>query len=173
MADALKANGLNAKDAKVFVQCFEVGPLKTIRSLTRARLVQLVDSEGSPADAPGYSYADMVTADGLKAIAAYADGVGPDKSLVVPTDGKVLLPPTALVKDAHAVGLQVHPWTVRAENYFLPQSLKRGLPARPDYPRLQGDVAPVFKALYDAGVDGVFSDFPGFAVAARKTWKRK
>lgn len=167
MADALKAAGLNAKSARVFVQCFEVGPLKTIRSMTKARLVQLIDSEGSPADMPGLKYAEMVTADGLKAIAAYADGVGPDKSMVVPTDGQVLLPPTDLVKNAHAVGLQVHPWTVRAENYFLPTSLQRG-DAGPTRPREHGDVGAMFKALYEAGVDGLFSDFPGLAVAARK-----
>jgi glycerophosphoryl diester phosphodiesterase len=167
MAAALKAAGLNAKSAKVFVQCFEVGPLKTIRGMTKARLVQLVDSEGSPADMPGVKYADMVTAAGLKTIAAYADGVGPDKSLVVPTDGKILLPPTDLVKNAHAVGLQVHPWTVRAENYFLPTSLQGG-DAGPTRPREHGDVGAMFKALYEAGVDGLFSDFPGLAVAARK-----
>lgn len=167
MADALKAAGLNAKSARVFVQCFEVGPLKTIRGMTRARLVQLIDSEGSPADMPGLKYVDMVTADGLKAIAAYADGAGPDKSMIVPTDGKVLLPPTDLVKNAHALGLQVHPWTVRAENYFLPTTLQRGEPG-PGRPREHGDVGAMFRALYDAGVDGLFSDFPGLAVAARK-----
>ncbi|MBI5940020.1 MAG: glycerophosphodiester phosphodiesterase, partial [Caulobacterales bacterium] len=112
MAAALNANKLNSRRAPVFVQCFEVKPLKAIRSLTKARLVQLIDSEGSPADLPGLKYADMVTAEGLKAIAAYADGVGPDKSLVVPTDGKILQPATDLVTNAHAAGLQVHPWTV-------------------------------------------------------------
>ncbi len=167
MADALKAEGLNSQRAKVFVQCFEVGPLKTLRSLTKARLVQLVDSEGSPADRTDLTYAGMATADGLRAIAAYADGVGPDKSYVVPTDGKALMPATSFVRDAHAVGLKVHPWTVRAENYFLPTSLQRG-PNGPERPRLHGDVAAMLGALYDAGVDGVFSDFPGLAVTARK-----
>lgn len=169
MAAALKTEGLNSKSAKVFVQCFEVGPLKTIRALTKAPLVQLIDSEGSPADLSGLTYADMVTAGGLKAIAAYADGVGPDKSMVVPTDGKVLLPPTGLVRNAHAVGLKVHPWTVRAENYALPTSLQRG-PDGPEKPRLHGDVDAMFKALYAAGVDGLFSDFPGLAVEARKAF---
>lgn len=167
MADALKANDLDNREAPVFVQCFEVAPLKALRPLTKARLVQLVDAEGGPAEAPGVRYADMVTAEGLKAIAAYADGVGPNWSLVVPNDGVKLLPATALVADAHAAGLQVHPWTVRAENHFLPTSLQRGLSMRPDRPRLHGDVGAVFKALYAAGVDGVFSDFPGLAAAAR------
>ena len=27
---------------------------------------------------------------------------------------------------AHAAGLAVHPWTVRAKNYFLPKSLWKG-----------------------------------------------
>ncbi|MDO9224176.1 MAG: glycerophosphodiester phosphodiesterase [Caulobacter sp.] len=169
MAEALGRNGLIGRESKVFVQCFEVGPLKALRPLTKARLVQLIDSEGSPADLPGLKYADMVTAEGLKAIAAYADGVGPDKSLVTPTDGKVLLPPTDLVTNAHAVGLQVHPWTVRAENYFLPAGLQRG-DAGPTRPREHGDVAAMFRALYAAGVDGLFSDFPGLADEARKAW---
>lgn len=169
MADALKAEGLNSKSAKVFVQCFEVGPLKTIRALTKAPLVQLIDSEGSPADVPDLKYAEMVSAAGLKAIAAYADGVGPDKSMIVPTDGQILLPPTALVANAHKVGLKVHPWTVRAENYFLPAALQRG-PQGPERPRLHGDVGAMFKALYEAGVDGLFSDFPGLAVEARKAF---
>lgn len=169
MADALKAEGLNSKHAKVFVQCFEIGPLKTLRSLTKARLIQLIDSEGSPADLPTLSYADMVTPDALKAIAAYADGVGPDKSMIVPTDGQILLPPTALVADAHKVGLKVHPWTVRAENHFLPATLRRG-PQGPGRAALHGDVGAMFKALYGAGVDGLFSDFPGLAVEARKAF---
>ncbi|HQP21329.1 MAG TPA: glycerophosphodiester phosphodiesterase family protein, partial [Phenylobacterium sp.] len=59
MAAALKAAGLDAKDAPVFVQCFEVAPLKTIRPLTRAPLVQLMSLEGGPADNSAVSYAQM------------------------------------------------------------------------------------------------------------------
>ena len=152
LAAALKANGLDSREAKVFVQCFEPGPLKAFRDLSKARRVQLVGA-GDP---------QMVSAEGLKAIAAYADGVGPDWSLVIPTAGGVLGAPTALVADAHAAGLVVHPWTVRAENMFLPTALRRGAA-----PAEQGEVAKLFRALYAAGIDGVFSDFPRLAVAAR------
>ncbi len=171
MAAALKANNLDSPEARVFVQCFEVAPLKTLRTLTKAKLVQLIDSEGAPADSPGFTYAEMTGAAALRAIAAYADGVGPEKGYVIPTDGRDLLPVTGFVADAHAAGLKVHPWTVRAENYFLPAALQRpGSEPGPDAPRLHGDVATLLKALYEAGVDGVFADFPGLADEARRAW---
>ncbi|PVM80912.1 glycerophosphodiester phosphodiesterase [Caulobacter radicis] len=167
MVEALKRNDLNSKTAPVFVQCFEVGPLKTLRLKTPARLVLLVAGEGGPADLPNVRYADLVTPEGLKGVAAYADGLGPEKTMIVPQDKQTLLPATSLVKDAHAAGLVVHPWTVRAENYFLPATLRRGDAGAADYLAQRGDVTAVLKALYAAGVDGVFSDFPGLAVAAR------
>ena len=70
---------------------------------------------------------------------------------------------SALVADAHAAGLAVHPWTVRAENRYLPATLRKG-----DDLAAHGDVQAVFKALYAAGVDGVFTDFPKMGVAARR-----
>lgn len=151
LAEALKANGLDSRDAPVFVQCFEPEPLRAFGELSRARRVQLVGAN-SPA---------MVTAGGLKQIAAYADGVGPDWSLVLPTRDGALGPTSELVADAHAAGLLVHPWTVRAENGFLPPSLRSRSAEH-------GDAAAVFRALYAAGADGVFTDFPGLAVAARR-----
>ncbi|WP_374573251.1 glycerophosphodiester phosphodiesterase [Phenylobacterium sp.] len=163
LAEALKDNWLNTPTAPVFVQCFEVSPLKTFRMLSGARLIQLVYSESGPADRAGTLYVDMIKPDGLKEIAAYADGIGPEWSQILPTgaDGG-LAAPTSLVDDAHAAGLMVHPWTVRAENYFLPPKLRRGA-SQADH----GDVEAVYKALYAAGVDGLFSDFPALAVAAR------
>ncbi|MET0271388.1 MAG: glycerophosphodiester phosphodiesterase family protein, partial [Phenylobacterium sp.] len=154
LADTLKKNGLDSRTAPVFVQCFEVAPLKTFMGLSKARRVMLVSQGAAPVD--------VKTPEGLKAIAAFADGVGPEWPLVIPTTDGRLGAPTALVRDAHAAGLAVHPWTVRAENFFLPATLRAGT-----NPADHGEVDAVYKALYAADVDGLFSDFPGLAVAAR------
>ena len=163
LADILKTNGLDRADSPVFVQCFEVAPLKTFKTLSNAPRIQLVSRGDGPADDTRVRYADMISASGLKAMATYATGVGPEWPMVIPTapDGG-LGPATSLVADAHAAGLAVHPWTVRAEHTFLPPKLRRG----PD-PAAHGDVAAVYKALYAAGIDGLFSDFPGLAAKAR------
>jgi glycerophosphoryl diester phosphodiesterase len=104
----------------------------------------------------------MTTAAGVREIAAYADGIGPDWRQVVPIVDDGLGAPTSLVADAHANGLAVHPWTVRAENAFLPPKLRIGAD-----PAAHGDVATLYRALFDAGVDGLFSDFPGLQARAR------
>lgn len=165
MAAALKAEGLDSAGAPVLVQCFEVGPLKTLATLSKTPRVQLVAAEGGPADLPGVRYADMVTAEGLKAIAGYAQALGPEWRQVIAIDSAgALAGPTSLVEKAHAEGLKVIPWTVRAENAFLPPALRRGTA-----PGAHGDAATLLKALFAAGVDGIFCDFPDLAVAARGT----
>ena len=161
LADMLKKNGLDSPTAPVFVQCFDVEPLKTFKTLSKAPRIQLVSPTGSPTDSKT-SYQDMVTASGMKTIAAYANGVGPDWSMVIPTVDGGLGSATDLVKNAHAAGLKVHPWTVRAENFFLPPKLRKGTD-----PAAHGDVDAVYHALYAAGIDGLFSDFPGLAAKAR------
>lgn len=160
----LERYGHVEKSAPVFIQSFEVENLKALRAKTKVRLIQLMDEKGSPPDRLDLTYPDMATADGLKAVAAYADGVGPNKALVIP---RTLLgnlgEPTTLVKDAHKVGLAVHPWTFRRENYFLPLSAKSGVD-----PRAVGDVVTEIRAYLATGIDGFFSDNVAEAVAATK-----
>jgi glycerophosphoryl diester phosphodiesterase len=156
---ALKKAGWTHANSPVFIQSFEAGNLKTLRSETAVRLIQLIDS-GTSAD--GASYDTMVTAAGLKAIATYANGIGPNRDRIIPrgADG-TLGTPTSLVADAHAAGLQVHPWTFRPENYFLAKPFRSG-----DDPRGRGDAAGEIRLYLETGIDGVFSDLPAAAVAA-------
>lgn len=151
------------KDAPIFIQSFEVENLKALRPKTKLRLIQLMDDTGSPADRSDMTYTQMATAEGLKIVATYADGVGPNKAMVIPrTMIGNLGTPTTLVADAHQVGLAVHPWTFRRENYFLPLAQKSGVD-----PRGIGDVQTEMKAFLATGVDGIFSDNVAEAVSAR------
>lgn len=156
--------GYRARGAPVFIQSFEVGNLKALRAKSDLPQIQLMDGEGSPVDTPGTSYAAMTSPAGLKAIAAYADGIGPFKEMVIPRGALGTLgDPTGLVRDAHAAGLKVHPWTFRRENYFLPLGDKGGL-----NPAGHGDLAAEIDAYLATGIDGLFSDNPREAVATVK-----
>ena len=163
----LRRNGLAGRHAKVFIQSFETRNLQELDRMIDVPLLQLVDSSGAPYDLASHgdprTYADLVTPAGLRVVATYADAVGVNKNLVVPrrADGG-LAESTSLVGDAHDVGLLVHAWTFRNENAFLPLDFRQGSdPA--DY----GDAASEYALFLGLGVDGVFSDNPDTAVAAR------
>jgi glycerophosphoryl diester phosphodiesterase len=162
LEDALLASlakaGWDGADAPVFIQSFEVANLKALAGRTKVRLIQLMDASGAPADGAASSYAAMATPEGMKAIARYAYGIGPNKALIRPGDGL----PTSLVADAHAVGLKVHPWTFRAENVFLPAGLRDGTE-----PHHRGRLAEEIARHLELGVDGFFTDFPLDGAAAR------
>lgn len=154
--------GYKGRKARVFIQSFEVANLKAIRAKSDLPLIQLMDGEGGPADDPKASYAVMASPAGLKAVAAYADGIGPNKAMVIPrTMIGTLGDPTNLVRDAHAAGLKVHPWTFRRENYFLPLGDKGGI-----NPAGHGDLAGEIEAYLKTGIDGLFSDNSREAVPA-------
>lgn len=160
---ALTNAGYREKRDPVFIQSFEVGNLEALRPRTRLRLIQLMAADHGPPDRPGTSFAQMLTPEGLKAVARYADGVGLEKQIVRPRDAEgKLLPPTRVVADAHAAGLAVHVWTFRPENYFLPADLRSG-----ENPRARGDAVGEIRAFLDAGIDGLFSDSVPDAVKAR------
>ncbi len=158
----LEAAGWRDKRDPVFIQSFEAGNLQALRPLTRLRLVQLVASAGGPADRPGTSYAMMLTDAGLRDIASYADAIGAEKALVIPRDaGDRLLPPTDLVARAHRAGLQVHLWTFRPENAFLPLDFRGGGDRA-----ARGDAVGEIRAYLATGIDGLFSDSVVDAVKA-------
>lgn len=164
----LRKNRLNHANSPVFVQSFETGNLRGLRRLgLRTAEVQLTGATGAPYDfvASGDSrtYADLTTPSGLKWIARYADGLGPDKNQIIPRAADNSLgSPTSLVRDAHRAGLVVHPYTFRAENVFLPADFRVGaVPS--DYGRAIDEQI----AYLRTGIDGLFTDQADIGVLAR------
>ncbi|MEJ7715575.1 MAG: glycerophosphodiester phosphodiesterase family protein [Thermoleophilaceae bacterium] len=159
----LRANDLDGRKAKVFVQSFETRNLKMLNKRIDVPLVALLDAPTkAPADRAGRgtTYADLATPAGLRRIAEFADGVGPSKDYVIPRDaaGRSKAP-TSFVRDAHRAGLLVHPYTFRPENQFLPAELRSSAD-----PNAYGNLFKELDMFFAAGVDGVFTDTPDIAV---------
>jgi glycerophosphoryl diester phosphodiesterase len=170
LAADLRRRHLDRPNARVFVQSFETSSLRRLASMVTVPLVQLVSPSGAPYDLARVgdrrTYRDLVTPEGLAEIAAYADGIGPHKNVVIPRDTQGrLTEPTSVVADAHSAGLDVHVWTMRAENWFLPADLRVG-----SDPGGKGHILAEYCAFFAAGVDGVFADQPDTALAARQAW---
>jgi glycerophosphoryl diester phosphodiesterase len=163
----LERYGYQGRHGLAFIQSFEVTNLKALSKLTQLPLVQLIEASGAPYDLVAKhdprTYAELITPAGLAEIATYAQAIGPSKLLIIPrtTDGK-LGEPTALVANAHAHGLLVHPWTFRAENAFLPSNLQRGV-APGDHGDLIGELLPYLRT----GIDGFFTDQADLGFRAR------
>jgi glycerophosphoryl diester phosphodiesterase len=193
LVKALDRAGLNRRRAAVFIQSFEQSNLRRLDRITPVRLVQLIDANGvnpdgslnyaAPFDRPfdwtasgrpellARTYGFLTTDAGLDEVASYADGIGPWKPYVISTaavdrngDGRVdeaerrVLPATDLVARAHARGLVVHPYTFRNEQSRLAF----------DY---GGNPVNEYLRFYEAGVDGLFSDFADTAFAARELFR--
>ncbi|MEA5531870.1 glycerophosphodiester phosphodiesterase [Dolichospermum sp. UHCC 0684] len=143
----------------IFIQSFEVSNLKELSQKTDLPLVQLINNIGKPYDFvienDPLTYADLLTQKGLREIAEYAQAIGVHKNLLIPRDnyGK-LLSPTSLIIDAHAANLQVHAWTFRNEDFFLPLDL-------------QGNPQKEYEIFFSLGIDGVFSDYPDIALTVK------
>jgi glycerophosphoryl diester phosphodiesterase len=168
LLEILRRNRLDHPDAPVFVQSFEVTNLRQLRAAgLRTRSVQLLAASGAPFDTVatgcGPTYAELATPDGLRAIARYAQGIGPEKQQVIPrkADG-TLGSPTSLVVDARGAGLIVHPYTFRAENNFLPTDYQTSA-VLSDYGRAIDEQVTYWRT----GIDGLFTDQPDIGVIAR------
>jgi glycerophosphoryl diester phosphodiesterase len=157
--------GYSGREAPVFLQSFEMANLRELRGLTELPLVQLIEAEGAPWDCvaagAALTYAGLLTAHGLSEVASYADAIGPYKALVLAPDEHGLHA-TGLVARAHDSGLQVHPWTFRLENEFLPPTL-RGACGPADPGRLEQEI----RAHLAAGVDAFFTDHPDLGARVR------
>ncbi len=188
---SLTAAGWNSAGAPVFIQSFEVSNLQQLNTLTDVPLIQLIDADdvrpdGSLSLVAPYAqpydfvvgddlrtFADLLTPAGLDFVNDYADGIGPWKPYLLKTriydtnndgvaedrngDGVVnikdreVVGDTGIIGEAHAAGLYVHAFTFRNDA------------------SLYGFTDPIeeYQTYFKLGLDGLFSDFPDTAFAAR------
>lgn len=170
LVQTLRDHGYHEDHHRVFLQSFEINSLRILNDMTDLKLVQLLGGSGQPYDQSSaggtLTYAEMSTAAGLREIASYADGVGPEKyRYLIPRNesGSLALQnTTGFVTLAHAAGLLVHPYTFRAENEFLPVDMQTSAD-----PAVLGDAAAELSAFLELGIDGFFIDQTDIGVATR------
>lgn len=130
--------GYSRREDQVIVQCFDADELKRLRARgSELTFVLLLDSSLQQ------SAPETLSPAGLQAIAQFAQGIGPHLPLVLPGGPAGPKAATSLVADAHAAGLVVHPYTLRADQ--LPDGWS-GLAALADH---------LFARV---GADGAFID---------------
>jgi glycerophosphoryl diester phosphodiesterase len=143
LIDALERHDLNTDEAPVIVQSFESGNLRDFDARSPLFLVRLISPK------------QRAELDNLEDIASFAEAIGPHKDLVIPRDANGRLgEPTDVVERSHAVGLDVHIWTMRDEETFLPTEC---MPEQE------------YVAYFTAGMAGLFTFGTTRAVAARRT----
>ena len=161
----LQAYGYTGREDRIYLQCFDPQELQRLRKELLPergmdiKLVQLIAETRwettlvyKDGNTVPYNYDWMQTPGAMTKIAAYADGIGPYIGMIVrknATREKLIF--SAMVTEAHTAGLMVHPYTFRAEKAYLPP-----------YATDLEDLLDIF--YFQAGVDGVFTDFPDRAV---------
>jgi glycerophosphoryl diester phosphodiesterase len=158
VAAELRRLDATAPDGTVVVQSFDAAALRTLRAELGdggPTMLQLVD-DGAEDDV-------LVTPAGLREVSTYAQGIAPSRHRILLRDGdQTLTGISDLVAQAHRAGLAVVPWTLRAENAFLPRHLRLGTD-----PAALGDAEGEARLLLALGVDGIITDHPDIAVKAR------
>lgn len=134
---ALADHGYGPDRDNLYIQSFDHAFLRRIRPLTGIRLTQLLVDDGN--GAPHVP---------LEQAATLAAAIGPQKSLLL---DPVTRRSSGIIEQAHALGMQVHPWTFRDDA------------VGPGF----ADVREEMLAYFAAGIDGVFSDFADTALAVR------
>ncbi len=137
--------GYKTKKDLCYIQCFEHDEVKRLRADLgwQGRLIMLMGGGGKGSG--NTDFARLRTPEGLAELAKIADGIGPDIGSIITSKREI----TALVRDAHAQGLQVHPYTLRVD----------------DLPKFVNSDDELLDLLFNqARVDGLFSDFPDVGI---------
>ena len=146
LASAIQVAGYDSPAAAMFVSSTDPASLRTIGERTRARRVLPLAVKDVEASGAG-------SADGLKAIRAYAEVLAPDAALLLDISNPKKVTTSALMADAHAAGLAVHAWALAGS--FPPPPFKAA------------DAQRLLAALYAGGADAVAGDHPVLIGRAR------
>ncbi len=194
----LDAAGWNSNTAPIFVQSFEPGSLKYMKSKgLKSKLIQLIDGDGVDLKTGAITYAlpferpydwtkagdmrnfdVMVTPAGLAEIKTYADGIGPWKRYIISIKGTIGAD-GAPVDVNHDGKIDDADASSTTPTSLIANAHKAGLFVHPytfrnESRRLASDykgiAANEYFAYYRLGVDGVFTDFTDTALDARNTW---
>ena len=199
--DHINKAGWNSKNAPVYVQSFEPGSLKYMKSKgLNTRLIQLVDADNvdlktgslifvAPLDKP-YDWAkagdsrlfsSMVTPAGLAEIKTYADGIGPWKRYIITLrsclDANSNLKEMSSTSAMNDSDSNSQPLTTLVDDAHKAGLLVHPYTFRNEQRRLandyEGDPFNEYLVFYRLGVDGVFSDFTDTAVTARSMYLKE
>ena len=138
--DVLSEYGYNSKKDNCIFQCFDAKELERVRVELQSDLflVQLIEFEKETKQ--------------LEHFATYADGIGPWYKQILDKKVNGNWSFTSLVKDAHKLGLKVHPYTFRADQLD-------------EFSSFEEMVTTLF---YEADIDGGFTDFPDKLISLLK-----
>lgn len=128
----LNKYGYTQKDSNCIFQCFDAKELERVRKELKSDLflIQLMEFPEETKQ--------------LAHFATYADGIGPWYKQIIKEKNNNTWQFTSLVADAHKLGLKVHTYTLRADQLGDFSSFKEHVEV----------------LLYQAKVDGCFTDFP-------------
>jgi glycerophosphoryl diester phosphodiesterase len=158
LAAELRRLGADGPDGTVVVQTFDAEALRELRADLGDDgpvMMQLINGSAE--------HDALLTPAGLREVSTYAQGIAPSRHRVLLRDEhENLTGISGLINQAHSAGLQVVPWTLRAENAFLPRHLRLGAD-----PSALGDAGAEARLLLALGVDGLITDHPDVAIRAR------
>ena len=174
LAKLLRAYGRHRADSPNFLQSFEPSSIQRLNKLVDCPGVVLLDQPSSPplglrrggrpahgrrsGQARGPEVDRLIRRRASARPWTWSSRRTPDGSL-----GQ----PTTLVRDAHAEGLVLHPYTMRNENTFLPADFRRGTD-----PNAYGDAFGAFQAYFETGIDGIFTDNPDTGLLAAADFRQ-
>lgn len=145
LLEVLDEHGYRARADPVYVQCFDAGELKRLREDLGCdlKLIQLIGENAW--DESDTDYDGLRSPRGLKQLAGIVDGIGPWLEQLYTPGKQGRAKSTGLSGEAKKLGLQVHPYTFRADE--LP-------PGFTSFAEMVGWFA---RGL---DVEGLFTDFP-------------